>query len=77
MLRPRQCCSNFQPSQGSSDDVELATTVVDRHITSFTSILTIGEELIHKVGNGKAALFEDASLSVLTEYNIFRDQSRS
>ena len=58
--------------EGPPDNVELATTVMDRHVTPFTSIFTIGKELVHEVGKQEASLFEDASLPVLTEYDIFR-----
>ena len=63
--------------EGSSDDVELAAAVMNRHVAPFTSIFTIGEELIHAIGKCEAPLLEDTSLSVLAENDIFRDQSRS
>ncbi len=49
---------------------------MDRHVAPFTSVFTIGKELVHKVGKREAALLEDTSLSVLTEYDILRSQSR-
>lgn len=59
-------------SEGPPDDIELPTTVMDGHVTPFTSIFTIGKELVHEVGKQEASLFEDASLPVLTKYDIFR-----
>ena len=57
--------------------MELPATVMHRHVAPFTSIFTIGKELVHELGQGKATLLEDTSLSVLTEYHILRSQSRS
>ena len=50
---------------------------MNRHVAPFTSIFAIGEELIHEIGKGEAALLEDTSLSVLAENDVFGDQSRS
>lgn len=46
---------------------------MDRHIATLARIFAIGEKLVHEVGQLEATLLEDASLSVLTEYDIFRD----
>ena len=63
--------------EGPPDDVELAAAVMNRHVAPFTSIFTIGEELIHEIGKCEATLLEDTSLSVLAENDVFRDQGRS
>ena len=63
--------------EGPTDDIELATTVMDRHVAPFASIFTIGKELVHKIGKGETTLLEDTSLSVLTEYYVFGGQCRS
>lgn len=63
--------------EGLTDDIELATTIVDGNVTPLTSIFTTSKELIHEVGKREATLLEDASLSILTEYDIFGGQNRS
>ena len=63
--------------EGPTDDIELATTVMDRHVAPFASIFTIGKELVHKIGKRETTLLEDTSLSVLTEYDVFGGQCRS
>lgn len=63
--------------EGPTDDIELAATVMDRHVAPFASIFTIGEQLVHKIRKRETTLLEDPSLSVLTEYDIFGGQCRS
>ena len=60
-----------------SDDIELAAAVMNGHVAPFTSIFTIGEELIHEIRKCEAALLEDTRLSVLAENDVLGDQSRS
>ena len=65
---------SLQPQlKGPSDDIELAAAIMDRHIATLARIFAIGEKLVHEVGELEATLLEDPSLSVLTEYDIFRD----
>lgn len=61
---------------GEADYVQFAAAIVDRHITAFARVFAICEKLVHEVGKGEATLFKDTSLSVLTEYNVFGNQSR-
>ena len=63
--------------EGPTDDIELAASVMDRHVAPFASIFTISKELVHKISKRETTLLEDASLSVLTEYDIFGGQCRS
>lgn len=63
--------------KGLPDNIELATTVMDRHIAPFSSIFTVGKELVHEIGKPETTLLEDTSLSILTENDIFGGQSRS
>ena len=49
------------------------TAVVDRHVSAFSAVFTVGEELAHEILERKATLLEDTCLSILGEDDVFRD----
>jgi hypothetical protein len=62
----------METRQGT-DDVQLLTPIVNRHITPFAWIIFIGKELAHEVLEGETPLLKDPGFSILREDNIFRD----
>ena len=40
------------------------------HVSAFTGVFAVREELGHEVGEGKAALLEDARFAVLGEDDV-------
>lgn len=59
--------------RGITDNFGLGSpTVMYRHISPFTGIVLIGEQLAHEILQGEATLLEDARLSVLARNYIFR-----
>lgn len=56
-----------------TDDVELLTPVMYRHVAAFAWIISIGEELAHEVLQCETTLLKDSGLSILGEDYIFRD----
>ena len=58
-----------------TDDVELLTAVMYRHVAAFTWIVPVGEELAHEVLQSETTLLKDSRLSILGENDIFGDQS--
>ena len=57
-------------------DVERAAAVVDGHVAAFATVFAVGEELIHELGEGEAALLEYACLAVLGEDDVRGMKSR-
>lgn len=55
-----------------TDDVELLTPVMYRHVATFTRIITVGEELAHEILQSETTLLKDSGLSILSEDYIFR-----
>jgi hypothetical protein len=47
---------------------------VDGHIAAFSGILSVCKELAHEAFQRKASLLEDASFSILGEYDVFWQQ---
>ena len=50
--------------------VELAAAVMHWHVSAFTGVFAVREELGHEVGEGEAALLEDARFAVLGEDDV-------
>jgi len=55
-------------------EIELAAAVVYWHVPALAEILAIGKELAHEFLQRVASLLEDASLSVLDEDDVFRQE---
>lgn len=49
-------------------------SIVDWHVTTLSGVITVREELAHKLLQGESALLEDASFSVLAENDIILGQ---
>lgn len=58
-------------------NIQLRAAIVDRHIAPLADVLAIGEQLVHEVGEGKATLLKNASLTILCKYDVGRVESRS
>lgn len=56
-----------------TDDVELLTPVMYRHVATFTWIISVGEKLTHEVFQSETTLLKDSGLSILGEDYIFGD----
>lgn len=59
-----------------TDNVEFATSIMHRHVSSFPNIIPVRKQLTHELIQLEAPLLEYAGFSVLREDNILRCQGR-
>lgn len=57
-----------------TDVARIAGSVMHGHISALSTIIFVGEELAHKVLQGKATLLENSCLPILCEYRIVWSQ---
>ena len=62
--------SSTDPLKLGTYDVQLATSIMHRHVSAFTNVQTIGKELIHIHVKGEATLLKHASLTVLGKDHV-------
>lgn len=55
----------------TTNNVELAAAVMDRHIASFTRVFFVREELAHEVFQSETTLLKDTCLPVLGKNDVF------
>jgi len=50
--------------------VELATAIMNRHVSALARVLSIGKQLVHEVVEFEASLLVDAGFSILGEDHV-------
>lgn len=61
---------------GGTDIARITRSVMHGHISAFSTIIFVGEELAHKVFQCKTTLLKDSCLAILCEYCIVWSQCR-
>jgi hypothetical protein len=56
--------------------VQGSAAVVDGHVAAATRVFDVGEELGHGIGEGEAALHQEADFTVLGEAYVLDGQGR-